>query len=143
MRQSRIQYSPAPYALDWVTDPNWFSSYTFFASCLEGELVRQDAVGLDEAEEVIKEGFRSYMAQLLAKGRIATVRYLSPAPRRRWRQAAGAVPGLRQMQRLGQAIRSINPSGPGEFSLSMLLRPSSPYHADFMPVYRAVTTPVD
>jgi glycosyltransferase domain-containing protein len=141
MRQSHIHNSPVPYAIDWVTDPDWFSSYTLFAGYLKNELVRRDEVGLDEAEEVVQEGFGSYVAQRLANGRIATVRYLNPGPSTRWRQTAGKVPGMRGMRHLGRAIRFINPPGPDEYHLSTLLRPSSPYHSDFMPVYRAVRTP--
>jgi hypothetical protein len=31
-------------------------------------------------------------------------------------------------------------TGREELSLAALLRPSSQYHADFMPIYRAITT---
>lgn len=144
MRQAHVQYCPRPYAFDWVTDPDWFSSYTLFRSCLEEELVRQDEVGLDEAEEVVKEGFGLYIAKRLAEGRVAPLQSPGPASKRRWlRRAAGAVPGPRQMRRFGKALRTINAPGPDENSLSVLLQPSSAYHRDFMPVYRAVTTPAE
>ena len=147
MRQAHVSYYSPPYALDWVTDPKWLESYSIFDRRLKEGLIRQDKVDIDEAEEVVKEGFRSYMTQRMAKGRIGPVRSVPPAPIRPWRRAGGAVPGIRRTwqlgRKLGQAILSVNPPGPDKLSLSALLRPSSAYHADFMPVYLAITTPVD
>jgi hypothetical protein len=51
----------------------------------------------------------------------------------RWVQVGRKIPGA---QRIWQFLHSF--SG---VSLSALLRPSSPYHSDFMPVYKALTTP--
>lgn len=53
---------------------------------------------------------------------------------KRFREWARQVPFLRKLR--------WKVSG-GEMSFSSLLRPTSPYHKDVMPIYRAVTTPPD
>lgn len=146
-RQAHIQFTPTTHGFDWITQPDWFASYSIFCSSLTDELMRQDDVGLDEAGEVFKEGFRSYIAQRIAGGRSASLRSINAPPKKRWRKAGGALPGVRSAwqlgRRFGQAIRSMNPPPPDKLSLSELLTPSSPYHADFMPIYRAVTSPTE
>lgn len=118
---------------DWITNPDWLLSYQIFRDCLAGELARQDGISVEEAREVVKQAFWSCLAQSLTKkwhGRYT--------PNSRLREAARRVPGLR---RIWRKVRSFIPGKENEMTLSALLRSSSPYHADFVPIYWAITTP--
>ena len=117
---------------DQLTSPNWFQSYQVFRECLSEELVQQDGISVDEARRVVKRALWFYLAGGLAEGQDGS------GPRSRWREGARRIPALRWGWR---QVRSFLPGKQHRVSLPALLRTSSPYHADFMPVYRAVTTP--
>lgn len=123
---------------DWVTGPNWLPSYQLFRDRISKELVRQDGITVDEAREVVKEAFWSYLAQGLSLKWEQRYGRASTGYRQRLRRAARGVPGLR---RTWNGFRTFLPGPNNRLSLPALLRRSSPYHADFMPIYRAITTP--
>jgi glycosyltransferase domain-containing protein len=121
---------------DWITSPNWPQRYDNFRDCLAEALVHQDQIGLEEARAKVKEAFWSYLAKYLARQK----NHLYPSASvhdNSWRQVARSLPGAR---RIRETFRHLNKRDDHEISLPGLLQPSSPYHADFMPVYRAVTT---
>lgn len=121
---------------DWVTSPDWLSSYLIFRDQLAEALAQRDAISINEAKEVVKRAFWSYLARgLTHKWR---VRYEKEGARARpyWREIARRVPGLPNMW---HKFRSATSGRGSEMSLPALLHPSSPYHADFMPIYRAVS----
>ena len=147
IRQAHIQNAPTPDTVDWITTPDWYPSYQIFHDCLAEALVRYDQVEIDEAEEVIKAGFWSYLARSLPEWRKTAViapegGLDTPTPGSSVRRFAKAIPGISQLWGLVSTVRSINPPEPDKFSLPILLRPSSPYHEDFMPVFDAVSTPI-
>ena len=123
-------------AFDWLVDPavsRELGSYEMFRDCLVPELVRQDRLNAASAREAIKQAFWPYLvAQMEAKWRGPVVRRNS-AMAARLRNTATQVPGLRRAWR---AVRSRLPDQ--AFSLEALRRRSSPYHAHFMAVYRAL-----
>lgn len=130
------EYTPGIF--EWVTDLGWATQYVQFRDCLSEELARQDGTSIDDAREVVKEAFWSYLARGLTRkwqGRYAPDGCESPS---RWRELARQIPGARRAWR---ELRSRLLTGRDEMSLPALLRPSSPYHDDFMPIYKAVTTP--
>jgi hypothetical protein len=122
---------------DWVTSKEWLSSYEIFRECLSEDLARQDGISLEEAREVVKQAFWSYLA--VALNRKWQARYGSDkgGPRAWLRRTARAAPVLHQAKRV---FRSFLQGDDNQMSLPALLRRSSPYHADFMPIYRAITT---
>lgn len=138
VRQGHEQRYLLPDTYDWITSPNWLPSHQVFRDSLAEELVRQDGISMDEARDVVKQAFWSYLAKGLNKKWQSRYSQASADARNRWRQAARAIPGARRIWRL---LYSLKPKAHDEFSLPALLDPSSPYHADFMPIYRAVTTP--
>ena len=121
-----------PSYFDWVASPAWPSKYERFRDRLGEALARQDGVGLEEARDVVEEAFSNYRAAL--SNRIPNNSRL----RKRLRQLAGTIPGARRAWR---ALRSLNAGGQDGISLTALMRQSSPYHADFMPIYWAITAP--
>jgi hypothetical protein len=127
---------------DWITDPNWYHSYQYFRNRLTEELVRQDGISQEETQQVIKRTLWPYLARSLSShwqkynSQLASTNGGSPMNIRRM---ARRVPGLRAPWRNARSrVRSLRGD---DTWLTALLNPSSPYHQDFMPVYRAITTP--
>ncbi len=122
-----------PHVYDWVTDPVWSSSFQCFHDRIVEELVRQDGLDAERAHAVLKQAFWPYLAVQMKK---AWDRRPPPRPSR-FRAAAKRVPGLRRAWRAlrAQAQRARDP-----WSLPALLDPASAHHADFMPIYRLVTS---
>jgi glycosyltransferase domain-containing protein len=126
---------------DWVTGPDWQRSYEGFREPLSKALARQDTITLDEARQVVKEAFSGYLARkMLEHMRTGYGRAVTPR-RSRFIKIGRSVPLLRGTWR---QLRSIFlKAEERKYSLGALLRPSSPYHADFLPIYRAITAAGD
>ena len=127
-----------PDIFEWVTKSDWLSSYERMRDILAGELRRQDNISIETGCEVVKEAFWSYLSQAL--DRKWHGRYPDSSSRRNgsFRSMVRRSPAALQVWRL---LRSRLSPGSRRFSLPALLRRSSPYHDDFMPIYRAVTAP--
>jgi hypothetical protein len=138
IRQAHDRRYLLPDVYDWVTSPNWLPSYQVFRDRLADELEQQDRIPLCEAREVVKQAFWSYLTRGLMKHwdwRYGKRRGKSASS---WRETARRIPGLRSAW---HKARSFLPRRDHELSLEALLRSSSPYHEDFMPIYRTITTP--
>lgn len=133
VRQMHAQQYHFPDTYDRIASPEWHSSYSIFRDSSVEALTLQDNISIEKAQKVVKQAFRSYLVMCLS---------YQPDFRRdfynRWRQGAGTIPGAR---RIWQLLRSLRSKQHFKLSLRKLLRSSSPYHADFMPVYKALTTP--
>lgn len=123
---------------DELTSSAWSSSYEIFRDCLAGALAQQDAISLDEARAVVRKAFWSYLAKGLNHKWQARYGHDSRPRVGKLREIVRRIPGARRGWR---TIRSALGSNNDAFSLEKLLEPSSPYHSDFMPIYRAITTP--
>ena len=126
----------SPDFFDWVTGPTFSQQYEVFRTCVTDVLAQADGTDVRTAQEAVKEAFWSYLAKM------STAKWhqrYGGGPRRgqprRLREAARRIPGLRAAWR---RARYLLPHRPGELSLPALLHPASPYHADFMPIYRAI-----
>lgn len=133
MRQVHAQRAFHVDTFDALTSPTWSPSYEVFRNRLSQELVERDGISMHQAREVVKRALWSYLARSLLADQAR------PSPHFRWREGARRIPALRWGWR---QMRSFLPGKEHRVSLPALLRTSSHYHADFMPVYRAVTTPV-
>lgn len=124
---------------DWLTDSTFssqYGTYERFRNCLAPELVREDGIDIGGAREVVKRAFWSYFVpQMEEKWRKQDDRR-TVTLRVRVREAARRIPGLRAMWR---AVCGVMPGQRSAVSLHALLRPSSRYHQDFMPIYHAIT----
>jgi len=133
IRQSHEEHYKLPDLFDWITSEDWRESYHLFKEILAGEISRLDGIGRNEAEEVVKKSFWSYLKsgisgdfdrkyesgreiKDLIKNVPAANRYLLPL----WRHFR---------------LRADN----SDMSLKNLLSPSSKYHNDFIPIYKEVT----
>ncbi len=128
---------PGPTAclFDRTTDAGFPGAYAAFRDCLAQELVQREGLDFRQAQEVVKEGFWFYLSSNLRTN--WRVRY-APAPTGwagRVRRAARGIPTLRTAWR---ETRALVPRSRKSVFLPALLRTSSWYHVDFMPVYRAM-----
>jgi glycosyltransferase domain-containing protein len=131
LRQIHKQRYLLPEKKDWVADPEWQKSYKLFCDILAREIMLRDNIGLEQAQKTVEQAFSAYLEQRLA----------GYPPNRtglfRLRQVAGIIPGAFEVWRsLQNVIFKQRVSAP---LLKELLNPSSPYHQDFMPIYRALT----
>jgi len=131
LRESHAKRVDVPGAFDWVTSPDWTLLYGRFCNCLAEELATQDRISVEEAQIVVRQSFWRYLVRFLS------ITPSRPRERNRLQKAAGALPGVRPIWR--RLLRA-KAGSQGGMSLASLRRPSSPYYADFMPIYRAVAT---
>jgi glycosyltransferase domain-containing protein len=133
MRQG---FAPKEYQVldvfDWIASPGWGELYEKFRDCLAEELNHQEKIEIDRGRKIIKDVFSNYLATVLKPSRPTS------AGSGNLRSMVRAVPGARQAWRTVQALNSKRRT---EINLPALLDPSSAYHADFMPIYRAVVQP--
>lgn len=106
--------------LEWVADPSWASQQASVRRVLAEALARQDGLTVEAAHEVVKQAFWFRLAKTLTAKWENRYGQRGKAMHHRVRAMARRVPGLRR-------------------AWSALRRPSSTYHADFMPIYRVVT----
>ncbi len=136
IRQAHDRRYLLPDVYDWITSPDWLPSYQIFCDCLVGELARQDGISMDEARKVVKQAFWSHLARGLTQKWKQLYAQNGSWILSRAREAIRRMPVLRWAWRKGH---SLLPGEEYKLSLPALLHPSSPYHIDFMPVYRAIT----
>ena len=121
---------------DWITSPDWLDSYKTFLDSISTELVRQGSVELDAAKDAVKEGLWDYLSKAMHR------RWNSKFPEKPWAMRSrikGVAKGLPILRSGWHQARSFLPGRENELSLQALLRKSSRYHSDFMPIYKSVT----
>lgn len=110
-------------------------TYEMFRDCLTPELMCQDGLTVRQAGDVVKRAFWPYCM----RGMEETWRNEEQHGRVSWkarvREWATRVPGLKRAWR---ATLACMPGYASVVSLDALLRPSSKYHEDFIPIYRTI-----
>lgn len=136
IRQPHVEDSPRfPHVYDWITDPEWFPSYQIFHDRVIEELTRQDGITMEQARVVLKQTFWPFLAhEFISAWMKQQVKVRGPSRLRHWLKR---VPGLKAGWR---GLRSNTERWRNALSLPALLQPSSPYHADFMPIYQIITS---
>lgn len=119
-----------------LTGADFSGSYHRFIDCLATELAQREAMRTEAAIEVVKQAFWSYFSRVLTVKLGQTYNAESPGAQRKLREWAGGMPGIKWLWR---RVSSYRTGVEFEMSLPALLRDASPYHADFMPVYQAIT----
>lgn len=130
VRQGHDQRYDLPDVYDWVMRADWLPSYQIFFSELMRKLAKEDGLSEKEAAAIVKRIFWRYLTNSFScKWQNKYVTNHS-----RVKKTIKKIPGAKQ---LWEEIRSFLPSG--KFLLPALLRKTSPYHNDFMPIFRSVT----
>lgn len=130
VRQVHDQRHHFPQWFDLLTSPNWYSCFQIFKTHLTEDLEKQ---GLDshEAGLAVQKAFQFY----LETGAIVSRRNQA---RRENRWKEGVRSSLKKIPLAKAAWRQIR-SIKEEMALENLVRPSSPHHQRFMPIYSLVT----
>lgn len=123
-----------PDIFDWITKPDWQSSQRVFLDVVTEAVAVQDDIKKEEAHDIVKQALWDYLQQGMTKKFEATY---SPTRSRLQHMSRTIARGFRRVSRI---IQSMNERG---ISLQRLLDRRSPYHHDFMPVYRAIMSPPD
>jgi glycosyltransferase domain-containing protein len=125
-----------PDPFDWIANPSWAGQFSRFKHRVAEELQRHDKIGIDVAQEVVKQAFWAYLSRHLTSKWRARYARRDTAERLQLKKIlAQRAPGLVEAWQKG---RSFLPGEHNQMLLPSLLRPSSPYHRDFMPIYRAL-----
>lgn len=122
VRQNHNIRFKQPDRHEWMSSPDWDTSYNYFIDRLAEELSLQDGITLEKSRNIIENTFKLYLdswTKSMIYARIGKV--------------ARYIPFMKYI------ITYYKNKCSGNLSLKMLLNPSSPYHSDFMPVYRIVT----
>lgn len=127
--------NPLPDIYDWLTHDNWHSSYLGFKNKLMDELMKQDNIGKEEAEKVLKIAFWSYLKIHIPK--IYNEYMLGLGPKK----DLEADPGIRRKIALHFPIvkrvyrQLIRPLLGKKIQLHYeVLQPDSSYYKDFKPI---------
>lgn len=126
---------------DWFTSQDWFPGFKDLHDRAIDELTRQDGIGNEAAEEVFKQAFWPYLGRLFSRSLPSPK---SEVPYSILKEIAAKIPGFLAIYR--QIMRQImsRSQTKGETNLlPSLLKSTSPYHKDFMPIYRAISTPIE
>ncbi len=126
-----LRFSPVD-RMDWVAGSDWARSYGIFRDVLADAVAQEDGLSRDESREIVKQAFWPYLSQTLSKG----FPVANPKPVERFKQIFRAAPGAMTAWR---SMRPFLPGGRGQLTLNSLMRPASPYHQDFMPIYQVIT----
>ncbi|MDO8505596.1 MAG: TIGR00180 family glycosyltransferase [bacterium] len=137
VRQLHDERNKLPDIFDWITNPNWASAYQIFQDQLVEELVKKDQITPDVAREAVKQAFWTYLKKSMAVK--FQQRYDGPAAIVGVKALLKKVYGVKGAWRFIQSMRVSQDS----ISLPSLLNPRSPYHQDFMPIFRSITLPSD
>ncbi len=135
MRQAHDTYH-WPHIYEWLMDSEWSPSYQIFHERLADELIRQDGLRMEEARAVIRDVFWPYLAAQVIETRKTETARVRPG-RSSLRRFARRLPAARQAWR---ALRAVVQRARDPWSLPALLDPTSPHHADFLPIYQLVTS---
>lgn len=117
---------------EFVTSASFARGYQAFSRCLSSALI-EAGISIRDAEGAVKRAAWAWCGDRLVRKWRA--RYCQPhrATQQRWQGVLRRAPRLR---RLWRTVRSRLPAQ--EWMLEALLRPSWPYHEDFMPIYQAI-----
>jgi glycosyltransferase domain-containing protein len=126
---------------DWITTDDWLASCRIFQDSLAGEVAQQDGISIEESRGAVKKALWAYLARSLTAKWQGIYQGRDTGLMGRARRVKRAVPVARKAWNIWMNLRAAGTPRNTMISLPALLRPSSRYHSDFMPVYRAIISP--
>ncbi|GAB2182046.1 hypothetical protein DLREEDagrD3_22690 [Denitratisoma sp. agr-D3] len=129
VRQVHDERYLLPNWFAWINTASWQGSYQYFRDQLADVLQAQDGVSAESARSSVDEAFRRYISAMAAAD------HQVPSQIRAYARQVRVMRWLwGSLQRMRERV-----TGGRVVSLQSLQWPRSLYHADFLPVYRAVT----
>ena len=134
---------------EWFTDENWYTAHKLLYDRVLYELVKQDKISSEKAKEKFRKIFFHFYANTIANGYRGYLKRFGDS-----KQYDLSSRLLSIMTRIGykdklkKKLKKIyyrlsrlfaSKDNDKLSELANLLRESSPYHKDFMPIYEAVT----
>ncbi len=123
-----------PDAYDILTNPYWHGAYEVFFDTLSKAVAAKDGIPVEQAREVVKQGFWAFTSRgLIHKW---NMRYGKPSNGLRTRLSK--IPAVASTW---HRLRSFLPAERNQMSLHALLRRSSAYNTEFSQFYKFITSP--
>lgn len=129
---NRRAVNAMPKTYEWFTSPDWYPSYQIFHDSLVKALVEKDGIDEKSAHEIVKRAFWSGLRNRF--NRAFNNQYCLSIGKRikdKFKGIAGLVSCWRMIKSLFFSSRDI--------TLPAFLSKRSPYHNDFMAIYKTVT----
>jgi glycosyltransferase domain-containing protein len=120
---------------DWLTGETWSASVRAFLDILCSRVAARAGLEAPAARQAVKKAFWQYLRARSDSSYRSRFERAGNSP---LRSRAREVRWFRDFVR---DARSRSPTETGRLSLEALLRPSSPHHADFLPIYETITAP--
>tara|TARA_B100001964_G_scaffold201439_1_gene229149 strand:+ start:722 stop:1810 length:1089 start_codon:yes stop_codon:yes gene_type:complete len=121
--------------LEWITKPDWRSSYKIFHDNLTEALTQQANITREAASDIVKQAFWKHFAggvcRLIQRQKASKKRIIA------FRDKVKRIPCIKYLYK---NIKRRIPGVQKAFCLENLLKRSSPYHKDFMSVYNVITS---
>ena len=136
VRQAHDKRYSLPDAYDWITSSDWYPSYKLSINALTQALIEVDNIDEKEASKVVKQALWIYLSRGF---RYAYNNHNGSGRKGILRQVKNVAKQVPCMKSAYNFLRSAcYPSK--HLSLPVLLNKRSPYHDDFMPVYKVITS---
>mgnify|MGYP001572811507 CR=1 FL=1 len=136
VRQIHGQNNGLLNTYNWITTPNWYSSYILFEKIISENLAAKDGIPLKNAGEITKRSFWSYLQKYLSKDYeiLHSIKTNKGGVKQTIRLATSKVartfPFLKQIYRV-----QIKPRMTGKKELNFeALQPKSKYYKDLKPI---------
>jgi glycosyltransferase domain-containing protein len=139
----------------WLTNEKWLSYFNIFQDAYLKELMQQDQIGLDKAQEVVKQFLSIFIYHRLRsdfrmnyphdhnslfRHKIIQTKKGLDEGLSLFKRLKYLIPGLQRFRRKLIDFGVISSARINRHEMLLpLLDPSSPYHRDFMPIYHAYT----
>lgn len=130
IRQGHDDQYSLPDTFDWVSDVKWQSSCEKFMRYLTYEIAKEDNITEKKARRLVKQSLWLYLSRTMS------IKYKSKYKinRSTFKHKIKKIP---MFSNLAKEIK--NRFDKDQLNLANLMRPSSNYHKDFFPVYKAIT----
>ena len=146
VRQGHDAQYPQENIFDWVTNPDWQSTYSIMRDKFIIELMQQDGIIEAEAREAVKNAFWPFLARIIRDRLPRDLKIAESGSRVRafyWttrRRLGQNIPALKTIYIKMISLIQIHLHREKDFNLNALLNPSSKYHENFKAVYKVITT---
>jgi len=129
------RYNLTNAVVEWLSKQDWLSSYKIFHDKLTEALIQHENITQEVASDIVRQAFWKHVA-----GGVCRSDQRKKASKKRIIAFRGKVKRIPGIKYLYKYIKSKIPGVQNAFYLENMLKRSSSYHKDFMPVYNVITS---